>query len=264
MSLFVRNGHCLARSGKGRLKDRAAKAAQASRRGRLARLRAAAALIRMRRDSETRGCDMAAEGDAEARSRPTGTSYRPVHRLMKWGAIVSFVIALHRHLHHRDLRGPGGEDRGPQGDGGRASAASPPLPRRSRNSSRSAPASRSRPAPASPPRSPTPIMRRPARRSARARRCWRAPTPCSRCRGPDPAALDGVEAGRAGRRHRSIRSASASGSTPMPRPGSRRWRWSSCRASPAPSRWTCCPASRTSPATRRCSTPPPNMAAPSR
>ena len=40
---------------------------------------------------------------------------------------------------------------------------------------------------------------------------------------------------------RSIRSGSASGSTPMPRPGSRRWRWSSCRASPAPSRWTSSP-----------------------
>ena len=28
---------------------------------------------------------------------------------------------------------------------------------------------------------------------------------------------------------------------PMPPPGSRRWRWSSCRASPAPSRWTSSP-----------------------
>ena len=63
---------------------------------------------------------------------------------------------------------------------------------------------------------------------------------------------------------RSIRSAARARSTAMPRPGSRRWRWSGCRASPAPSRWTSCRRSRTSPATRRWSTPPPLMAAPSR
>src|SRR5207244_3775632 len=54
---------------------------------------------------------------------------------------------------------------------------------------------------------------------------------------------------------RSIRSAAATRSRLMPEPGSTPSRWNGCRASPAPSQWTSCPRSRTSPATRRCSKP---------
>ena len=69
--------------------------------------------------------------------------------------------------------------------------------------------------------------------------------------GPDPASLAGADQGallvgaldplRPARGDRRL----------MPRPGSKRWRWSGCRGLPAPSRWTCCRRSRTSPATRR-------------
>ena len=61
---------------------------------------------------------------------------------------------------------------------------------------------------------------------------------------------------------RSTRLARRRRSPAYARPGSRRWRWNGCRASPAPSRWTSCRRSRTSPATRRWSTPPASTAAP--
>ena len=82
--------------------------------------------------------------------------------------------------------------------------------------------------------------------------------------GPDPASLDGAEDRRAAdRRADPVRRARADRRL-MPPPASRRWRWNSCRASPARNRWTSSPRNPTSPATRRCSTRPPNMAAPSR
>ena len=66
---------------------------------------------------------------------------------------------------------------------------------------------------------------------------------------PDPASLGGAEKGAllvgllnpAGGETRS---------TPTPPRASKRWRWSGCRGSRAPSRWTCCRRSRTSPATK--------------
>ena len=171
-----------------------------------------------------------------------------------------------RRLADRELSGPRGEDRGPEGNGGRRTprrrhAGDGQEVRRAR-----ARRWRWRPARARPPRSPTQ-----AYADAGATIGDRASVLADAdivlgVAGPDPDSLAGIKPGAwlAAGLNPFGRRGGARASTPMPRWASRRWRWSSCRASPARSRWTSCRRSRTSRATRRCSTPRANTAAPSR
>ena len=125
-------------------------------------------------------------------------------KLLKYGADrhrrSSPLVVM---LHHRQLSAAAVEDRGPQGK-----RRGNPRRRHPRNGEEIRRAgrrrSRSSRARARRPRSPMPIMRRRARRSAIAPRCSKDADIILCVTGPDPASLEGRQAGRAaGRRARS-------------------------------------------------------------
>ena len=113
-----------------------------------------------------------------------------------------------------------------------------------------APKSRSRPARAKARRSPTPSLRRRARRSVRAPRCSSGAGIMLASTGRIRRRLKGRSKGRCSSAA-SIRFAGARRSTPMPRRDWKGWRWNGCRGSRARSPWTFCPRSPTSRATKR-------------
>ena len=170
--------------------------------------------------------------------------YERFTHLMKWGAIASLItarrrfdpLADHRRMKIAVLKERPGRD---------ALRGDPETVKKFIGLGAAVAVERARAGRA---RSRTRSSKRLAQRSAsRARRSDADIILC--VEGPSRESLKGAKKARcwSGRSTRSRARRSAI----MPRRASRRWRWNGCRGSPAPSRWTSCPRSRTSPATRR-------------